>query len=425
MLVLLLLLSLVMMRLRSGCLTLHSPTGRRGGFALLAALLVVGLAVPDVVGASSHTGTDRRIAELRELIGEVSAQEAALLEEIVASVSRRQKLDLRIADLDGSIGVATQALNAANHSAEVIQVRYLELELKLREQEAQLSEARSAFNQTIVRLYQGGDDSVELYVSIALDSEGPHDIFAATSYLSATAEDRRAIVSRLADMRRETKALQADLDQERVKVNEARLIASNERSRLDALRRDQTAARASVAREEANERALLRRVQERRSEFERELASLQRESDSIGAMLRTRQQGQTPPSSINGIFTAPVNGRITSGFGLRVHPILKTSRMHNGIDYGASAGTAIRAAGSGTVVWAGPRGGYGNAVIIDHGNTLATLYAHQSRVAVSVGSVVQRGQTIGYVGSTGFSTGPHLHFEVRRLGTPVNPTLYL
>lgn len=414
-----------MMRFRPGHPAIHRRSARRGGLALLAVLLVVGLAVPDVVGASSHTETDRRIAELRALIGEVSSQEAALLEEIVASASRRQQLDLRIADLDGSIGVATQALNAASQSAEIIQVRYLELELKLREQEDQLLKARSAFNQTIVELYQGGDDSVELYVSIALDSDGPHDIFAASSYLSATAADRRSVVELLADLRRETKALQADLDQERVKVNEARLAASNERARLDALRKDQAAARTAAVKEEANERALLRQLQGRRAEFERELASLQRESDSIGVMLRTRQRGQTPPPSINGIFTAPVNGRITSSFGLRVHPILKTSRMHNGIDYGASAGTTIRAAGSGTVVWSGPRGGYGNAVIIDHGNTLATLYAHQSRVAVSVGSVVQRGQTIGYVGSTGFSTGPHLHFEVRRLGTPVNPTLYL
>jgi murein DD-endopeptidase MepM/ murein hydrolase activator NlpD len=99
--------------------------------------------------------------------------------------------------------------------------------------------------------------------------------------------------------------------------------------------------------------------------------------------------------------------------------------MHNGIDFGASAGTPIRAAADGVVVSAGPLGGYGNATVIDHGNGLATMYAHQSQIIVSAGQHVSRGQVIGYVGSTGFSTGPHLHFEVRVQGTPVDPMQYL
>jgi len=99
--------------------------------------------------------------------------------------------------------------------------------------------------------------------------------------------------------------------------------------------------------------------------------------------------------------------------------------MHNGVDFRGSTGTPIQAAGPGTVVYAGPRGGYGNTVVIDHGGSLATLYAHQSAIYVSVGTTVAAGQVIGAVGSTGFSTGPHLHFEVRLGGTPVNPLGYL
>jgi murein DD-endopeptidase MepM/ murein hydrolase activator NlpD len=99
--------------------------------------------------------------------------------------------------------------------------------------------------------------------------------------------------------------------------------------------------------------------------------------------------------------------------------------MHTGIDFGASEGTPIKAAADGVVVSAGVQGGYGNTTIIDHGNSLATLYAHQSRMIVSSGQSVKRGQVIGYVGSTGNSTGPHLHFEVRVNGTPVDPMKYL
>ena len=99
--------------------------------------------------------------------------------------------------------------------------------------------------------------------------------------------------------------------------------------------------------------------------------------------------------------------------------------MHTGVDFGASEGTAIHASADGVVVSAGPQGGYGNATIIDHGNTLATLYAHQSRMIVAAGQSVKRGQVIGYVGHTGFATGPHLHFEVRANGTPVDPMRYL
>jgi murein DD-endopeptidase MepM/ murein hydrolase activator NlpD len=115
----------------------------------------------------------------------------------------------------------------------------------------------------------------------------------------------------------------------------------------------------------------------------------------------------------------PVGGPITSGFGPR------WGRMHQGIDIGAPTGTPIHAADGGTVVTAGWLGGYGNAVIIDHGGGRATLYGHQSRLGVGVGQSVGRSAVIGYVGSTGNSTGPHLHFEVRINGVPHNPLNYL
>ncbi len=118
-------------------------------------------------------------------------------------------------------------------------------------------------------------------------------------------------------------------------------------------------------------------------------------------------------------------GRVSSPFGYRIHPILGVRKLHTGIDINGSTGTPISAAADGKVILSQTYGGYGRAVVIDHGGGMATLYAHQSSIAVSVGEVVTRGEVIGYVGCTGSCTGPHLHFEVRLNGVPVDPMQYL
>jgi murein DD-endopeptidase MepM/ murein hydrolase activator NlpD len=128
-----------------------------------------------------------------------------------------------------------------------------------------------------------------------------------------------------------------------------------------------------------------------------------------------------------GVMKWPTPGytRVSSPYGMRIHPIYKVKKMHTGIDIDAPSGAKIVAANSGKVILAGWNGGYGNCVIIDHGGGLATLYAHQSKILVSVGDKVQKGDTVGKVGSTGLSTGPHLHFEVRKNGSTTNPIPYV
>jgi murein DD-endopeptidase MepM/ murein hydrolase activator NlpD len=140
-----------------------------------------------------------------------------------------------------------------------------------------------------------------------------------------------------------------------------------------------------------------------------------------------------PPSPLPGpapraalpAATAPVDGRPTSAFGRRTDPFTGLPALHRGVDYGAAEGTPIVAAAPGRVVSAGPRGGYGNAVEIDHGGGLVTLYAHASELSVVAGESVQAGQEIARVGETGRATGPHLHFEARLGGRPVDPSKVL
>jgi murein DD-endopeptidase MepM/ murein hydrolase activator NlpD len=156
-----------------------------------------------------------------------------------------------------------------------------------------------------------------------------------------------------------------------------------------------------------------------------EAVALSAQSASLAARIRAAQAakaGAAPTASAhagNGTFIWPVQGPVTSPFGWR------WGRMHEGIDIGAASGTSIAAAGSGTVIYASWMEGYGNLVVIDHGGGFATAYGHQSAIAVLTGQAVTQGQTIGYVGCTGHCFGPHLHFEVRVNGAPVDPLGYL
>ncbi|MPZ74184.1 MAG: peptidoglycan DD-metalloendopeptidase family protein, partial [Nitriliruptorales bacterium] len=156
-----------------------------------------------------------------------------------------------------------------------------------------------------------------------------------------------------------------------------------------------------------------------------EAAAQRRAAAAAARRTRTAAAASAPaPAPTGAALQWPANGPKTSGYGWRTHPIFGTSRFHAGIDIGAGYGAAIVAADSGVVVSADSRGGYGNTVVIDHGGGMATLYAHQSSMSVSAGQSVSRGQVIGAVGSTGYSTGPHLHFEVRVNGATRDPMNY-
>lgn len=157
-------------------------------------------------------------------------------------------------------------------------------------------------------------------------------------------------------------------------------------------------------------------------------SQLTQDSKNVTLLIQRRLGTQRPGTLAyrgTGQMIYPSNGEITSSFGWRLHPILGYERFHTGIDFGADYGTTIYAADNGTILFAGWYGGYGNAVIIDHGNGITTLYGHSSELLVSEGQAVKRGEAIATVGSTGLSTGPHLHFEVRQNGEPIDPMGFL
>ncbi|MCZ7534758.1 MAG: peptidoglycan DD-metalloendopeptidase family protein [Acidimicrobiia bacterium] len=400
--------------------------GRRRGLSVLSAVVVLATVVPAgaILRASAEPATTaERILALQERLGHASAEEAEAILALEDTRERRAALESDVLALDATVLEATTELDAARRESDRLTAQYLEISRRLDETEARRRDARARFNETVATLYRTAGGAAGSYTALVLDSTEPQRLYAGSRYLAGVSGARWDVVEELRALQKEAEALAAEADRGREEVAEALAGLEAEREQLERLRAERAARRDAAAAEQLAEERQVAEVRTRVAEYEAELASLQATSSEIGSMLATAQAGQQPAAGF--VLVRPVPGEITSGFGERVHPILGTVRMHAGADMHADYGTPIVAGAAGEVVWAGWRDGYGNTVIIDHGNRFATLYAHQSVVRVSVGQTVEAGQVVGEVGSTGLSTGPHLHFEVRVLGTPVDPAPYL
>ena len=220
----------------------------------------------------------------------------------------------------------------------------------------------------------------------------------------------------VADARRRTEVARA----EAVRVEAAAASATSEQRGLVARL---VASRDALTAAEADKRSTLASIREDRGAVLAEIEDLEAQSAELAARIRAAQQQSSESTTVyasgSGVLSWPVAGTVTSGFGYR------WGRMHEGVDIAVGQGTPVQAAGAGTVIYAGWLGGYGNLVVVDHGNGLSTAYAHNSSLVSAVGQSVTTGQVIAYSGSTGHSTGPHVHFEVRVNGGAVDPLGYL
>ena len=216
---------------------------------------------------------------------------------------------------------------------------------------------------------------------------------------------------------------------ERDLVAQKRAELERDRAAILSLKQEAVEKKAIIEARKKDQEKLLNAAVSEKETAERAYQELLDTSKQIEGMIRSIQSGRrgsfSGSAGGSGAMSWPINGEITSPFGSRTHPIFGTTRYHSGIDIGADYGDPVAAADSGVVIFSGWMGGYGKAVIIDHGNGLSTLYGHNSNLLVSEGQQVSRGQTIANAGSTGYSTGPHVHFEVRSDGEPVNPMAYL
>lgn len=375
-----------------------------------------------------HNEITKELRTLRQEVSEASQQESSLLERLDVVQDRRRALDARVAKLDAQVAVVETQAREAEAALETVQADFVRAQIQLTiENEALAAEHRKLRARAVAAYISNPSSNA---AEMLLNARTMRDLAATAGYLEAVVEVQRDSVRRYTVRRDATDALRAEVEVQKDAAKQQRDVVVNRLAELEGLRSEQEAVRTAVAADEAEHAGLLEEVRGRKAEFESEINALRAESSMVSALLRglavrpTAGAGAVAASS--GGLTTPLPGAaITSQFGPRVHPIFGTARMHDGIDYGAPQGMPIRTAADGTVVATGVRGGYGNATIVDHGGGVATLYAHQSEMYVAAGTAVRAGQVIGAVGSTGFSTGPHLHFEVRVRGVPVDPLLYL
>jgi murein DD-endopeptidase MepM/ murein hydrolase activator NlpD len=228
----------------------------------------------------------------------------------------------------------------------------------------------------------------------------------------------------------------AKLTEEANQIVEQKTAVEQVKNEISLIRYSLLAQKSDYQSQAASQEELIQRLNNDRLALAAAETQLEQDSQAIGNLIQQKvaaaKAREAAQKAIGkrftegtGIFGFPSDAPISSPFGYRTHPVLGYRRLHAGMDFAGAYGSPIRAADAGTVIFAGWYGGYGNAVIISHGKGLTSLYGHSSQLFVSEGQTVQRGQQIAAVGSTGLSTGPHLHFEVRRDGTPTDPAVFL
>lgn len=393
--------------------------------AFLLAALAFALPSAAEPAPSTTVAPDDARAETRARQREVDAQ----LDVLHAT---EDELEARLAELDRQLAEQQAVLDRARADQAAAEADLAALSVEITEAEEDVARQRRRAEERAVAAYvhprgQG--------VEVLLGTGDLNQLHEKTVLIRQVAQYDREVLDRYL-------ASRAALAEQRLQADAARRRASAAQAEADA-------AVAVLAQQRAEQETVRQALDVRITQFEEEADALAAEEAQLTSIIRAREAearraarsttttapppaappapGPTPtvtsppttrpPST--GQMIWPVNGVLTSRFGPR------WGRMHNGIDIAAPTGTAIKAAAAGYVFYAGWMGGYGNVVLIDHGGGLTTLYAHQSQIQTSVGQSVGQGTVIGRVGSTGQSTGPHLHFEVRTNGTPVDPLGFL
>jgi murein DD-endopeptidase MepM/ murein hydrolase activator NlpD len=360
-------------------------------------------------------------APLSDRIGQKQKEiEAAKQKEGVLTTTIQSFSD-RISGLQGQIHATQRRLDAAQSSLdrqkdELLQVRdRLEAARdRLARLRSELATARRVLAARLVEIYKSDTPDA---LTVVLESDGFGDLLERAEFLQRISDQDRKITDRVRGLRDQAQGQAEQLAklEEREQLAAERIL--EERDQIASAESSLVSSRDQLASVVSNKRGVLAQVRNQKQDAMEDLASLQAQQARVAGAL---QSAPGPIKQGSGQLIFPVNGPITGVFGEQ-----RPGHLHAGVDFAVPEGTPIRAADSGRVALMGWVGGYGNYTCIQHTASMSTCYGHQSRFATSNGASVSQGQVIGYSGNTGNSTGPHLHFEVRINGTPVDPMGYL
>ncbi len=367
-------------------------------------------------GGGGGGGTSLK-AEYDEIIG----QEADLLARIDEAKAEQMRLSGELAQLQAQVEDERVELFVSQTDLQEAEATALRETAARKAAERAVVAGEERLRQQIVASYVSGGETSGTMEAI-LRSNNSEDAGNALAYSRAIVDDSDTLVRQLTEAEAERKRADRAARKARTAAEARRDDVAGAAAFLASARDRQVVLVADVEAQVRAESDALREVEDRKALIESQIAAMKEASDNLAKFLAGLQANQPALTPGALVITNPIPGyAIGSKFGQRRHPILGTTRLHAGGDLGAPSGTPIYAPADGVVVSAGARGGYGNATVIDHGFSLTTLYGHQSRIDVAPGQSVKRGDPIGLVGSTGLSTGPHLHFETRIKGMPIDP----
>ena len=383
--------------------------------ALLSGMVLYG--TPAYIMAEDEDLTNQ-LDSIQQQVNQQNAAKADA-ETVIGSVSEQLR------QIEEQLRQATAELGTIKEQRVAVENDITLNERQLAEAQKRLEGRESVFYKRVRDIYINGRLS---YLDVVIGSKDFSDFANRLEVLKRIIDSDITLINEIKKERSEIEAHKQKLEADRAKLVELEKAA--------------LAKQAEIEQKKAERNVVLQKAQNDRATAMQAIEELNASSAQVSAMLKERQAARAAAAAAaaqssggqgasdnwvqgTGQLGWPVSGEITSPYGYRVHPIWGTTIYHSGIDIGVDEGTPVHAADGGVVVWSGWMGGYGYAVVIDHGNGLSTLYGHNSELAVDEGQSVAKGQVISYAGSTGNSTGPHVHFEVRANGDPVDPMGYL
>lgn len=368
--------------------------------------------VPPVTGLAANS-----IGDLQKQQNDLNNQKKNVKSEISTKNTEKKTLTEQLKDINAE-------LNTVQHTIDDLNVEITETEGKISDTQVEIDNKQrdydgrlAIFNQRLKAMYQYGDVN---FLEVLLQSSSLTDFLTRFEYLKYIANNDQKLLDEVSE-------LKSNLETEKKELN-------GMKTSLVIKKQNQVAKSQELETATQKKEALVAQINAEQDALYDILEDLEAESKALNSEIQRLQAEAAAKAAKNGTTTkapgtylwpCPSSKKITSTYGYRTHPVTGAKKLHSGMDIGASYGSAVVAAAGGTVIMSKYYGGYGNCIIIDHGGGVATLYGHMSSLIAKNGQTVTAGQQIGKVGSTGVSTGNHLHFEVRINGSTVNPASYV
>lgn len=371
---------------------------------IVAALLILILSMPY---ANVYADNPSEIDKLKQEQDKVN-QQIKKTQQLINQVSKEKKsVSKAIEELDLKLNQAESELETVENQLSQLEKQIAVTTMELERASTEASSQKELLKKRVRVMYENGNVG---YLSVILNSVSFSDFISRMDFLKKIINFDMQLLSKMKSHRDSVADKRAQLEEELKEKERLKNQIADKKEQVESAKKERE--------------KTLKDLTKDLKELERQEDELLAQSNEVAKKIIALQSKEKYVGGKIG-WPAPGYYKITSPYGNRMHPILKKQKFHTGIDIAVPSGSEVVAANAGKVIYSGYNGGYGNTVIIDHGGQISTLYAHNSKLLVKVGDTVEKGKVIAKSGSTGLSTGPHLHFEVRENGQHVDPMKYL